>query len=375
MSERKQRILFVLHSLKAEGAQRLVYQLSCELKERFEIGILCLDSKGELWVQCEDQGFSLFCIERKPGWSLSNFSRISAVMRKFRPDVIHAHQYTPYFYSAFGKIFGSFGATLVFTEHGRHVPDVVRPLRRVVNSLLLRVTNSITAVSEFTRLALIQKEGIQSRTISVIRNGLFEDSSSEAKDVRVECGIEADSSVIGFIGAFRDVKNPAFLLDAFAELAKRKPLAHLVYIGDGPLRNEIEGRVADLGLQKKVHFLGLKNPAAPFASSFDVFVLPSKSEASPLALLEAMSRNVPVVVTDRGGAQEIVTHGETGLVVPLGDISALEGAIIRLLEDSEFANKISSRGQKLVLSEYKFQSMVDSYVELYETGGVSEGAM
>ena len=134
----KKRLLFVLHSLTVGGTERLVLQMARCLKEQYDIAICCLDTRGEMWEECSLEGYRTYFIGRKPGWHLSTFHSVFSCFRDFKPDIIHAHQYTPFFYSALGKLFCARKARLVFTEHGRHYPDLVSSKRKMVNKLLLQ---------------------------------------------------------------------------------------------------------------------------------------------------------------------------------------------------------------------------------------------
>ena len=367
MSERKVRLLFVLPSLALEGAQKLVYQIACSLADRYTIGIICLDAQGPLWDECKVRGFELYCVDRASGSAVENLLRVAAILREFRPEVIHAHQYRPYVYAVLGKLFAPSAARVLFTQHGRRYPEVRSTTRCLLNKFLLCFTSGVTAVSEFTAQSLTAYEGISADRISVIRNGLFPISQDIRRhDFFTECSIPAESQIVGYIGSFRRVKNPQLLLDAFTSVAQHNYRAHLVCIGDGPLRDEIAATTRNLALEHRVHLLGVRSPAASYLQSFDVFVLPSLSEGCPLALLEAMGQGIPVIVTDSGGLTEIVTQLETGQVVPVGDEQLLAEAIARVLRDPELGARMAEQAKKVISERFSFDEMLSSYEALYQ---------
>ncbi len=368
MAAPRKRLLFLLHSLSVGGAERLVVQMAEQLEHEYEIGILCLDSQGQLWQQCEERGYQLFEIDRPPKWSFRTFSKVAEAIARFRPDIIHAHQYTPYLYGTIGKIIARSKARFIFTEHGRHYPDHVSAKRRFANRLLIRFTDVVTAVSKFSKDALYENEGLRSLPIQVIYNGLYRAGSEQSvdTDLRAELGLPDHSKVIGCVGSLRQVKNPVFLLRAFAQIAQQNPDTVLVYIGDGPLLVELQEERDRLGLNERVFTLGVRAPATPYFSQFSVYVLPSLCEAASLALLEAMSYGIPVVVTNRGGSPEIVEDQKSGVVVPSGDEDALAKALQALLDDEDKASRMAGEAQQRVEQTFSFDQMMSQYRLIYE---------
>lgn len=365
--EKGRRLLLVVHSLTLEGAQRVVFQMACDLSAEFRVGICCLDSRGPLWDECASNGIECFCVEREPGWRLRNFLKISAIIRSFKPEIVHAHQYTPLFYSVVAKILSISKAKILFTEHGRHFPDIVRLRRKLANQLLRRLTAKSTAVSKATGASFRRNEW-WSDAVEVIYNGIASRDhppKRSDKSLLAELPIKASDKVVGFIGTLRAVKNPDFLLRVFDRITDTFPETHLVFIGDGPLRKELE-QTAGAGVGKgRVHFLGYRNPIEPYYAAIDLLVVPSFSEGASLAILEAMDNGVPLVVTDRGGSPELVEHQVSGIVVPVNDDSALESAISGILNDPWLAERLSSSARQRVRERFSFEQMIDGYRRIY----------
>jgi glycosyltransferase involved in cell wall biosynthesis len=342
----KKRLLIITHSLGVGGAERIILSLLPELEKRYDVALCTLDEESQT-----PQVKSYFA-EREPGLAPGNFLRIAQIIRRFRPHLIHAHQYTPWFYGVFGRLLSLSRARVIFTEHGRHYPDRVSPIRRAVNCILLVFTQKITAVSEATRLALVENEGISAERIQVIRNG-FIPSVHKRKDLRELLGVSRDEKLIGFVGNLREVKNPALLLQAFKAL--NLPDATLVFIGDGPLRSELE----KLAAGAKVKFTGSLVPASAWIHDLNLFVLPSWSEGTSLALLEALSARVPVIATAVGGSVEVLNNGEFGRLVPPGDVVAMSEAIREGLSDNAHPN-----ASEFIRSRYSMEEMARGYLEV-----------
>ena len=360
----KKRLLFFLHSLSLGGAERIVFQMCNELVQDYQVGICCLDSRGKLWSEAEQLGLELYLLQRRPGWHWQTFSQARDVIDDFKPDIVHAHQYTPYLYAAAAKFLSRSSPKLIFTEHGRHYPDRVGPGRRLVSGLLLSVTNSLTGVSEFTCRALMENEGFRSRDIRVIYNGLYKEVVEDCS-IREEFGISLETKVIGFVGSLRAVKNPDFLLKALSRVVKDIDDVALILLGDGPLRKELEYQALELGVGRKTFFAGARTKVTPYLSSLDAFVLPSLSEACSLALLEAMYAGAPVVVSNRGGNPELVIDGESGWLIECDDVNSLANALVEVLSDScEVARRVELAKQR-VENKFSFSKMLEEYKTLY----------
>jgi len=136
------------------------------------------------------------------------------------------------------------------------------------------------------------------------------------------------------------------------------PDARFVIAGEGPQRPQLEALIRSLGLHDRVHLLGHRPDVAGLLTACDVFVLPSRFEGLPVALLEAMAAGRPVIATDIGGTDEIVRHEDTGLLVPADDAGALAAAITRVLSDPVLARRIGAAGRERVLQEYSADPLI-----------------
>jgi L-malate glycosyltransferase len=339
------------------GVERLILQLVEQLIEQYEIGICCLDYHGTLWKENKDPRLRWYCAHREPGWSIDVFKNIIRIFKEFNPDIVHAHQYTPFFYSACGKLLSQKETKIIFTEHGRHYPDIVSKKRRFANLFLKRFADSITAVSEFSKQALIENEGFTNCKITTIYNGFphasYEQDASQKKNLRQNLNLGENCMIVGYVGSLREIKNPLLLLEAFNKIAPQFPNTALVYIGEGQLKNELQTRISTYNLQEKVFLLGQQNPASPYFKEFTIYALPSICEAASLALLEAMYHNLPVIVTDGGGSKELVDYGKAGVVLPSNSIKDLASSLSGLLKD-------------LVNKKFGFKEMIENYKKEYE---------
>ncbi|MFW6145856.1 MAG: glycosyltransferase [Planctomycetota bacterium] len=361
------RVLHVLHSLGSGGAERIVCDLARRRSADLISGAVCLDALGPLAATARAAGMRLFCTHRRSGVDLRQVRRIAEVIRRFGPDVIHAHQYTPYLYAALAATAVGAGR-IVFTEHGRHWPDRVSPSRKAVNQVLRLRRDQITAVCRFAAEALRHTEQIAGRNVRIIPNGVecgLYDRPRRRAWLAEQIRVGALGEVCLQVGRFHPVKDHATSLRAFARLRADHPDARLVLVGDGPLRPAIEDLIRTLDLADAVHLLGERSDVPDLLAAADVFVLSSLSEAASLSILEAMSARLPVAATDVGGNRELVRHGRTGLLSPRANPCALAGHLDRLLSDADLRRRMGDAGGRRARTLFDQARMHDAFVALY----------
>lgn len=377
------RVGFVVHVMQVAGAEMLVAELARGLRDRIDPVVLCLDDVGELGEKLRLGGVDVVGLSRRPGLDAGLVWRLAREIGRRRLEIVHAHQYTPFFYSALAKLVRFGGFRLILTEHGRHWPDEVSARRRWGNRLLLaRLADRINACSEFSRRALAEVDGFARDRIEVIVNGVAVGEygpASVREEARRRLGLDPDKRYVTMIGRFHPVKDHATMIRAFALVAASRPDAELLLIGDGPLRPEIEAQVRDTDLASRVRFLGIRHDVPEILGVVDLFVLTSVSEAASLTLLEAMASELPVVVTAVGGNPEIVRDGVEGILVPRGDHRAVAEAVSRLLETPAEAAKMGRAGRRRVESNYRLEQTIEAYGRLYASltgaaGGEEAGA-
>lgn len=363
------RVAFVVHLMQVAGAEVLVRETVRRLKGRIRPTIFCLDAVGRIGEELVAEGVDLVCFGRKPGrdWRVSR--RMAAAIRARDIQVVHAHQYTPFFYSALAKPLCGFRPKLVLTEHGRHYPDRVSPLRRAVNRLALdRFADAVTACCRFSAEGLSRTDGFAGARIAIIENGIEVERYGPPADkalAKDEVGLEPDRRYLIHVARHHPVKDQRTLIRGFAQAAPDLPGVDLLMVGDGPLRAELENLAVDLRVPDRVRFLGIRTDIPDLMRAADAFALTSVSEAASLTLLEAMASGLPVIVTAVGGNPEIVRHEREGLLFPRGDAAGCAGAIRRLFRDPELATGLGAAGRARALERYQLSRTVEEYYELY----------
>jgi glycosyltransferase involved in cell wall biosynthesis len=365
------RIAFVVHVMQVAGAEVLVTETIRRLGRRLDPTVFCLDAVGFLGEQLQQAGVPVIALHRRPGrdWRLA--WRLAGALQERRIEVIHAHQYTPFFYAAVARVLNGGQPRLILTEHGRHYPDLVSPIRRAVNRLLLDpLADAVNACCRFSADALNRVDGFAGRRIEVIENGIDlprYDAAADRPALRRRLGLDPRRRYLACVARFHPVKDHATLLRAFAQAAPNCPDADLLLVGDGPLRGDLERQTQQLGLSDRVRFLGVRSDVPDLLRAVDVFTLLSVSEAASLTLLEAMASSLPVVVTAVGGNPEIVREGQEGLLVPRGDAAAAGAAFQRLLRDPETAARLGAAGRARVEERYHLDQTIAAYYRLYRS--------
>ena len=363
------RVGFVLHVMQVAGAEVLVKETIRRLGPQIVPTIFCLDRVGQLGEEHLSNGGELVCFDRPPRRDLRVAWRLARECTRRKIDVLHAHQYTPFFYAALAKPLARPSPRLILTEHGRHYPDAVTPGRRALNRIVLdRLADAVNGCSAFSAKALRDVDGFSGRRIEVIENGIEFHRYGPAADIAAQkrkLGLDPTRRYIVHVARHHKVKDQGTLLRAFAAMADDVPDAHLLMVGDGPLRGDLESLAASLGIAPRVRFLGIRGDVSELLKAAELFVLTSASEAASLTLLEAMASALPVVVTDVGGNPEIVRHGREGLLFGRGDWLGCAQAFRRLLQEPKLAKFMGRAGRLRASSRYRLEQTIDSYHRLY----------
>lgn len=363
---------FVLHVMQVAGAEVLVVEIIRRLRGRIEPHVFCLDAVGPLGEMLQREGVPVIAFGRKPGLDWRLFGRMAREIRALQIDVVHAHQYTPFFYSSIAARASGRRPRVIFTEHGRHFPDVVSAKRRLANRLLFDgLADEVTAVCGFSADALAVNDGFARARIEIVPNGIDLERygiHEEKNALRLRLGLDPSRCYVTIVARFHPVKDHATLLRAFARVAQERADTDLLLVGDGPLRGELEAQADSLGIGGRVRMVGVQSNVPEWLHGSDVFTLSSLSEAASITLLEAMACGLPAVVTAVGGNPELVRDGQDGLLVPRGDAAAMGAALLRLLDLPAERARMGQSGMRRVRESFQMRDTVAHYARLFEQG-------
>ena len=368
MPERRLTVCQLLFSLQRGGAEVLAARLARRLSGRYRFVFACLDEVGSMAAGLRGEGFPVHVLGRRPGVDLACARRLAALARVERVDVMHAHQYSPFFYAGLSR-FPRRRPPILFTEHGRAFPDLTGRSHKPVNRLLLRKGDRLVGVGRAVRQALIEKEGLPAGRVEVIYNGIDTAAyaGSGGRDgVRRELGLGPDDFVMIFVARLDPIKDHATALRALARVAAHRDDAKMVVVGEGPSAGAVAGEVARLGLGGRVVMAGVRTDVPRLLEGADVSILTSLSEGIPLSLIEAMSAGLPVVATRVGGVPEVVEEGVTGLLAPSGDDAGLADALLRLAGDPDLRGRLGREGRARAEAVFSESQMHAAYCEAYD---------
>ncbi|WP_270171529.1 N-acetyl-alpha-D-glucosaminyl L-malate synthase BshA [Paenibacillus sp. SYP-B4298] len=282
-----------------------------------------------------------YYVFRYPPYDISLASKMAQVAKMQQLDLLHVHYAVPHAICAFlAKQMMDRDLKTVTTLHGTDITVLAQDesLKDLIRLAITR-SDAVTAVSEDlireTRELLDITEPID-LTYNFVDKRIYypRDASSLRKDYAAP-----GEKVIMHISNFRPVKRVSDVVDIFAQILHSLP-AKLLLVGEGPELSKIQFKINAMGLQHKVHFLGKQEDVAQVISMADLLLLPSEKESFGLVALEAMACGVPTVGSVAGGIPELVTHGETGYLAPIGDTEAMARHAVHLLSDEKLYAKM-----------------------------------
>lgn len=285
-------------------------------------------------------------------------------------DLLHVHYAIPHATSAWiaREMLVEKGeppVRIVTTLHGTDITLVGQDpsFRPITRTSILR-SDGITSVSDYLRTETDRVFGIDRDRIEVIPNFVDLEKYNREKQPCHRGKLAAPGEkLVMHISNFRPVKRLEDVVRAFAGIVREVP-ARLILIGDGPDRGKAQHVARLEGVRDNVLFLGKHESVAELLSCADLFLLPSETEAFGLVALEAMACGVPVIGTRVGGLPELVTNGENGWLVPVGDHVAMAAAGIRLLKDPALWHAASTSGRAAAMA-YSTDAIVDRYEAHY----------
>lgn len=305
-------------------------------------------------------------MRRQPGpWDLSAVYRVVRYLREHGPfSIVHGHSSKG---GALARVAGRLTGTPVFyTPHAFVTLDpTLTGARRWVferaERSLARLTHSILCVSRYEYDHAVSL-GLPESKLHVVPNGIRALQPAERPSVRQSLGLTDNHFCFGLVGRLGHQKGVDLLLRALVPVLQEHPQAHLVVVGDGPLRGSLETLSSELGLSESVTWTGYADGARLMAA-FDLLVLSSLYEGFPYVLLEGAARALPIVMTDVGGAAEMQEHAEAR-VVPIGDQSALSGALALAIVDLQWRRTVAERSQQ-ASAYFSAERMVADIEERY----------
>jgi glycosyltransferase involved in cell wall biosynthesis len=351
-------VVHLVSTLGVGGQEMVILSLVEHMdRQRFNPVVLTLHEGGPLADRIRAFGVPVETVGEPGLTGLPLVRRLAARLKAHGTDVLHTHNPAPHQHGAAARLLAGV-PVLIHTKHGRnHFPTRAR---RWAEQIAGKFSDLVVAVSIDSSEVARTIDRVPASKLRVIHNGIALDTMP-----RATVGREGRGPRAVHVARLNRIKDQPTLLRAARILANQVPGFTLDIVGDGPMGAVVRPLATELGLDEVVTFHGMQGDVRPWLADADLFVLPSLSEGISITLLEAMAAGLPVVATDVGGNREVVRHGETGLLVPVGDAAAVASAMHDLLLDPARARQMGARGRERVDAEFNIDRTVAAYEQAY----------
>ncbi len=358
------KILLLIPTLDRSGAEKQLALLATHLpRPEFSVQVVALTRSGPYAADLEQAGIPVTVLGKRFKCDPVAWWRLRKLLKEQRPDVLHTWLFAA---NSYGRL-----------SAGSHPPFKIVVSERCVDSwksgwqlaldrrLTARTTRLVGnshSVADFYR-----QLGVPNDKLAVVHNGvdLPPDPESARAEVRQRLGLPAATHVVGYVGRLARQKRLDDLIWAFELIRVQQEQVYFVIAGDGPERDKLEQFARKLQIGDRVKFLGHREDAQSLLPAFDLFWLASDFEGLSNSIMEAMAAGLAVVASDIPPNRELVVHGETGYLAPVGDRVAFAQLAQRLLLDRNLAAQFGSSGQTRIATQFSVNQMVDGYAKLY----------
>jgi glycosyltransferase involved in cell wall biosynthesis len=362
------RVVYLTHTLGVGGAEELILNVVARLpRERYEPIVCCFENPpGPMGKEIAAHGVEVVPLGIMPGlrhplgwWPIVRY------LRRVRPQVVHTFMLPA---SLYGRAAAVLARVPVIIGTEVNIYDRKQWHHILIERALAGASACIVASAESVKRAYVRQLGIAPDAVRVLYNAVNWsrlDATMTPTDVRHELGIPDERLVVGVVATLQDKKGHRVLLDAVAHTPGLERV-WVMLVGDGPLRASLEHYASTLGIRERVTFCGTRRDLGNLLPAMDVFALPSLWEGLPLALILAMGAARPVVATRLAGIPEVVTDGESGLLVEPGDAASIGAALARVCGDASLRARLGTSARPAVLERFGADTYTRSVANLYE---------
>lgn len=342
------------------GAETMCENLTCALRQLgHEVTVVSLyNEHTPISQRMEAAGVPIRYLDKKLGLDLSMISKLAAIFREEKPDVVHTHLDVIKYAVPAARLAGV--KRCVHTVHSVAHKEAEGRLQKLSNRFFYHAGWSApVALSREVQQTILEFYGLPERAVPVVMNGIDLSQCVAKEDYAM-----ADPWRFVHVGRLDTPKNQERLLRAFRKVLDTHPRARLTLVGDGDLRPRLEALTAELDLRDAVIFAGMQENVHPFLAEADIFVLTSDYEGIPMTILEAMGTGLPIVSTAVGGVPDVLADGKTGLLTA-PDVEAVAEACQRLATDASLRETL---GRSALADSVRFsaRTMAKSYLDIYQ---------
>jgi glycosyltransferase involved in cell wall biosynthesis len=358
------RILHVISTLTRGGAEKQLALLAAGLpRDEFDVHVCALSSGGPLEDDLRQAGIPVTVLGKRVKYDPIAWWQLRAHIAQLKPHLVQTWMFTA---NAYGRTAARSAGVRHIVASERCVDSWKSWHHLAIDRRLARYTDAIIVNSHGVE-AFYREHGLPARKLRVIENGIGPPPVSNITHDALcdELGIPRGAFLIGAVGRLWHQKRLKDLIWAADLLKVIRDDVHLLILGDGPQRENLERFRDSCLIEDKVHFLGQRNDVMRFMPHFALLWLASTFEGLPNVVMEAMTCAVPVVATDIAGTRELVTHGVTGFLVPVGDRAGLARYANKILEDGALRQRLGESGRQRILADFSIEAMVAKHAALY----------
>jgi len=366
----KIKVMHVIASSAIGGTERmLMYSIPAYSTERFDMKIVSLVDPSYLTEDFAKAGITLEHLNApRARFSFKAFFRLRTAIKSWLPDIVFTYGQRSSLAAKMCKWSIRHPFKLICGQ--RNCGDIggksyvwIERLTRFVPDLY--ISNSQTG-ADF----LFNRVHLSPQKVVVIPNGIDfdipDDVEQQAMRLKRDYRIPDGSFIVGSIGRLYIVKGHEYLIRAMPEILRTIPEAVLVLVGEDRMNGSLQKIVEKLDLSDKVIFAGLSRSVAAWHKVFDVFVLPSLSEATSTAAIEAMFSSLPIIATNIGGNPDVIADGKTGVLVPSRSPDAIAKAVIELYHSPALQQQLATAGLERAQANYNLTRMLNEYEAIFE---------
>ena len=358
------KVFYLIGSLDVGGAEKTLVDLVNNIdKLQYNPKIYTIKHTGAFYDEITDD---------VPVHSLNATSKIdirapiqfSRILREEKPDILQSFLF---FDNSLARLTSVVSPKTSVITGVRSVPDRLPLLRDISDRGLQLLSDHIVSNSKAGAEWVIDR-GADSNKVSVIPNGRdinkYASATASTKLIN-ELNLFA-SPIVGTVGRLLEIKGHFDMVHAWPDIIKKHPNAELLFVGEGPAREELEQLVIDLDISENVTFAGQRNDVPELLDLMDVFVFPSHYEGLPGALIEAMAAGLPIVTTPVGGIPELIENNANGIYVTPESPDSISEGIHNLLENKKLRVRLGEEAENVARDHYSLETMVAQFEDLYD---------
>jgi len=356
------KILNIIDSLNAGGAESLLKNFVIESKKynKFQTEICTLYSSKFFEDEIKKNNITVHNLNLKFKYDLLGIFRIIKLIKKEKIDIVHVHLFPASLFVAITSFFLSKNVKFIFSEHSTYNRRRSLKIFKLVDKFIYSRYSKIICVSKQVENSLLKWLPQLKESLIMIPNGIPILKSTNKKYPKIYDVL--------LVGRLEKVKGIDILLKAINILKNkyRKDLK-IAIAGDGSLKENLKNLVKELKIDNEVNFLGNRKDVEKLMYCSKILVLPSRYEGFGLVIIEAMSRQLPIIATRVGGIPDIIENNKDGLLVPPENPEELAKAIDRLLENKHLRTELAKNAYKKVKENYSIETYTKKILNLYKS--------